>query len=223
MRNLILALIFAIPVTATAAPLTNQDVITLVRGGLGETTVLQAIDTSDPAFDTSATGLVQLKNGGVSDTIIQRILARASAKPAPAPVAAAAAAAGPGSAPAPTSKPAVMQVAAAPTCPDCGTVQSVREVEKAGQASGGGAVAGGVVGALLGRQVAPDHRRAGTVLGAVGGAVAGHQIEKHAKSGNVWEVTVRFADGTRTFTQETSPGVVAGDRVRVVNGALVRQ
>jgi outer membrane lipoprotein SlyB len=116
-----------------------------------------------------------------------------------------------------------MQVAAAPQCPDCGTVTSVREVEKAGQATGVGAVAGGVLGGVLGRQIANNNRNTGTVIGAAGGALLGHQIEKNTKSGHVWEITVRFPDGIRTYTQETSPGVVAGDRVRIVNGALVRQ
>ena len=215
MRKFILALLLAVPLASLAAPLTNQDVITLVKGGLGEATILQAIDTSEPAFDTSATGLVQLKNGGVSDTVIQRILARASAKPVATPTAAAAAAAGPG------SKPAAVQTAAAPVCPDCGTVQSVREIDRPGQASGVGAVTGGLAGAVLGRQIGGD--RTGTVLGAVGGAVAGHHVEKHVKSGKLWEVSVRFSDGTRTFTQESQPGVAPGDRVRVVNGALVKQ
>lgn len=217
MRKLILAVALALPLAALAAPLTNQDVITLVKGGLGEATILQAIDTSEPAFDTSAMGLVQLKNGGVNDTIIQRILARASAKPVATPTAAAAAAAGPGTA----AKPAPVQTAAAPVCPDCGTVQSVREIDRPGQASGVGAVTGGLAGAVLGRQIGGD--RTGTVLGAVGGAVAGHQVEKHVKSGKLWEVTVRFSDGTRTYTQETQPGFGQGERVRVVNGALVRQ
>ncbi|MGQ0652569.1 MAG: glycine zipper 2TM domain-containing protein [Betaproteobacteria bacterium] len=215
MRKFILALLLAVPLASLAAPLTNQDVITLVKGGLAEATILQAIDTSEPAFDTSAMGLVQLKNGGVSDAVIQRILSRASAKPAAAPAAAAAAAAGPG------AQPAGVQVAAAPQCPDCGTVQSVREVDRPGQASGVGAVTGGLLGGVLGRQIGGD--RTGTVIGAVGGAVAGHQIEKHAKSGKLWEVSVRFSDGTRTYTQDTQPGVAPGDRVRVVNGALVRQ
>ena len=215
MHKLLLALFLALPLVSLAAPLTNQDVITLVKGGLGEATILQAIDTSEPAFDTSAAGLVALKNGGVSDTVIQRILSRASAKPAPAPVAAASAAAGPG------AQKASMQVAAAPACADCGTVQSVREIDRPGQASGVGAVSGGLLGGVLGRQIGGD--RTGTVIGAVGGAVAGHQIEKHAKSGKLWEVSVRFADGTRVFTQDTQPAVAQGDRVRVVNGAVVRQ
>ena len=218
MRRLIIALLLAAPLAALAAPLTNQDVITLIRGGLGEAVVLQAIDTSEPAFDTSAAGLLALKNGGASDAVIQRVLSRSQAvKPAATAASAPAAAAV-----APTAaKPAVVQTAAAPACADCGTVQSVREIEKSGQASGVGAVGGGVLGGVLGRQIGGD--RTGTVIGAIGGAVAGHQIEKHAKSAKVWEVTVRFADGTRTYSQDTQPALASGDRVRVVNGALVRQ
>ena len=217
MRRMILALLLlAAPLAALAAPLTNQDVITLVRGGLGEAVILQAIDTSEPAFDTSATGLIGLKNGGASDAIIQRVIARSQAAKPAATATSAATPAAPAAV-----KPAVVQTATAPACADCGTVQSVREVEKAGQASGVGAVGGGVLGGVLGRQIGGD--RTGTVIGAIGGAVAGHQIEKHAKSGRVWEVTVRFADGTRTYSQDTQPALASGDRVRVVNGTLVRQ
>jgi outer membrane lipoprotein SlyB len=212
MRNFIVAILLAAPLACLAAPLTNQDVITLVKGGLSEATVLQAIDTSEPAFDTTATGLVALKNGGVSDAIIQRILSRSQAAPQAAKPAAAPAAA--------AAKP-IPVAATTPACADCGTVQSVREIEKAGQASGVGAVGGGVLGGVLGRQIGGD--RTGTVIGAIGGAVAGHQIEKHAKSGKLWEISVRFNDGTRSFTQDTQPALASGDRVRVVNGALVRQ
>jgi outer membrane lipoprotein SlyB len=59
------------------------------------------------------------------------------------------------------------------------------------------------------------------VVGAAGGAVAGHMIEKKAREGKTFEIAVRFDDGSaRTFHQETHPSWKAGDRVRLVNGAL---
>lgn len=107
-------------------------------------------------------------------------------------------------------------------CRECGVVESVREVEKRGDASGAGAVAGGVAGAVIGRELGSRrHRGTGTVLGAVGGAVAGHQIEKHVRTERHWEVWVRFEDGAaRPVIQDMPPAWRTGDRVRLVNGVL---
>jgi hypothetical protein len=59
--------------------LTNEDVIKLTKAGLAEATVVQMIDTSTPAFDTSANGLIAMKTAGVSDTVIQHVLTKQSA------------------------------------------------------------------------------------------------------------------------------------------------
>ena len=203
MKNFLLALLLALPLAAAAAPMSNDDVIKMVKGGLSDATVIQAIEGAEPGFDTSPDGLVKLKQGGVSDAVIQRILSRKGAAPAAA----------------------AAQVAAATpagACPDCGTITGIREINKPGHATGLGAVAGGVLGGVLGRQVGgKDHRTAGTVVGAAGGAVAGHMIEKKAREGKTWEIGVRFDDGSsRVFTQETHPSWHAGSRVRLLNGAL---
>lgn len=107
-------------------------------------------------------------------------------------------------------------------CAECGVVESVREIEKAGEASGLGAVAGGVVGGVVGNQVGGGRGRdAMTVIGAVGGAVAGNQIEKKAKATKVYEVTIRFEDGSvRTVTEPNAPTWRQGDRVKVINGQI---
>lgn len=191
LRNHFLALaLFA--TAALAAPMGNDDVVRMVRGGLADATVIQAIDAAEPAFDTSPDALVKLKQSGVSEAVIQRMLARSAPAPAAAP------------------------------CKDCGVVEAVRQVDKPGTASGIGAVAGGVAGAAIGHGVSSDrHRTAGTVIGAVGGAVAGHQVEKYATSSKAWQIDVRFDDGTRrTFTQDIEPRWRTGDRVRLANGAL---
>ena len=65
--------------------MTNDDVIKLVRSGLSEETVLQAIQGAEPRFDTSTDGLVKLKQGGVSDRIIQQVMAKQSGEPMAAP------------------------------------------------------------------------------------------------------------------------------------------
>lgn len=112
---------------------------------------------------------------------------------------------------------------AAPFCPSCGVVQSIREVQTQPAASGVGAVAGGVVGALLGNQVGGGGgRTAMTVLGAGGGALVGNEIEKQTKRGYTYEVRVRLDDGEiRVLHQHERPPFFAGDRVRIVDGAAV--
>lgn len=194
--SLLLALPLAVavaPPAANAAPLTNEDVIKMVQGGLGEATVLQAIEGAEPGFDTSPDGLVRLKQGGVSDAVIQKILGRKS---------------GP-------------RAAAAPACNECGTVTGIREIEKPRKV-GAGTAAGAAIGGLLGYAVGGrGNRTAGTVVGAAGGAVAGNVIENRAAEGKTYEIGVRFDDGSsRAFTQESHPGWSQGSRVKLVNGAL---
>ena len=196
MKTILLAVLLALSLASHAAPMTNDDVIKMVQGGLGEAIVLQAIDGAEPAFDTSPDGLVKLKQGGVGDAVIQRILGGRNI--------------------------AAPRSAAPPACVDCGTVTGVREIRKAGQGTGLGAVAGGVLGGVLGRSIGgSNNRTAGTVVGAAGGAVAGHMIEKNAREGHSFEIGVRFDDGhSRVFTQETHPSLQQGSRIRLVNGAL---
>jgi hypothetical protein len=76
-----------------AKPLSNDDVVAMVKGGLGESTVISAIQSQDTGFDISATGLLQLKKSGISPKIMDAMLAAANkhkaaieaaaAKPAP--------------------------------------------------------------------------------------------------------------------------------------------
>ncbi len=120
-----------------------------------------------------------------------------------------------------------LQVAAAPSqaktaCKECGVVESIVEREKAGDASGVGAVGGGVLGGVVGHQIGGGRGRdIATVVGAVGGAVAGHQIEKSMKKTTTYEITVRFEDGsTRVFSEATQPTLRERDRVKLVNGEL---
>lgn len=105
-------------------------------------------------------------------------------------------------------------------CQHCGVVESVRSVQKKGDAQGVGAVAGGVLGAVLGNQVGGGNgRTAMTVLGAVGGGMAGHEVEKRVRSETVYEVRVRMDNGTtRTITQHSAPA--QGSRVTVDNNGV---
>jgi len=117
------------------------------------------------------------------------------------------------------SQPQVVQTPApvAQVCTDCGVIESIHEVKKAGDAKGIGAVAGGVGGAVIGKQFGNGRgSTALAVLGAVGGAVAGHMVEKQVRSTKAYEVTVRMQDGsTRTVSQDSQPGWRPGEKVRV--------
>lgn len=107
-------------------------------------------------------------------------------------------------------------------CDECGVVETVREVETKGQGSGLGAVGGGVVGGLLGHQVGGGRGQdVMTVVGVVGGAMAGNEVEKRSKSTRSYAITIRMDDGSiRTINEANAPQWRAGDKVKVVNGAI---
>lgn len=113
---------------------------------------------------------------------------------------------------------------AARVCNECGVIDSINVVDKKGDGSGLGAVGGAVVGGLLGNQVGGGRgKTAATVVGVVGGALAGNEVEKRVKSVNEYQVTVRMNDGTsRNFTFDTAPGYVVGEKIKVIDGRIVR-
>lgn len=94
----------------------------------------------------------------------------------------------------------------APVCATCGRVESVQPVTRSAPATGVGAVAAGV-------------------LGAVGGGYVGHQVEQRARTTTVYQMRVRMDDGSlRTFTRaqpvaEGTPVRVEGKSFRVDQGA----
>ena len=98
---------------------------------------------------------------------------------------------------------------AASICSTCGRVESVQAIEQAAPATGVGAVAGGVLGAVVGNQIGKGNgRTAATVLGAVGGGYAGHEIEKRTRTQTTYQVRVRLEDGSsRVFTRSQPPAV----------------
>ncbi len=108
-------------------------------------------------------------------------------------------------------------------CPQCGVIESIQAVEVKGQGSGVGAVAGGVAGAVVGSQFGRGNGRTALgVLGAAGGAYAGHEIEKNLKRSTRWRVAVRMEDGTaKTLNKAVQPAFAVGDKVKVINGALM--
>ena len=107
-------------------------------------------------------------------------------------------------------------------CRECAVIEEVREVEKAGTASGAGAVGGAVVGGVLGHQMGGGRGKdVATVLGVLGGGLAGNAIEKNAKKTVEYQIVVRYEDGTKgLFTQATPPTWRSGDKVKVINGVI---
>jgi outer membrane lipoprotein SlyB len=114
---------------------------------------------------------------------------------------------------------------AAANCVDCGKVVSVKVVEKAGESTPLGLIAGGVAGAVLGHQVGGGRGKdVATVAGAAGGAYAGHKIEENVRSTRSWVVAVHFEDGTdREYSFAADPGYAADDAVKVSGSSITRR
>ena len=136
-------------------------------------------------------------------------------RPAPAPSYA-------GNSPAQSTMPAPAPVVAQ-VCATCGSVESVTAVQRTTKPDGPGmgAVAGGVVGAVLGNQVGRGNGRiAATVIGAVGGGLAGNAIERNVRKETVYQVGVRMDDGSRRTIEVAQPPSV-GSKV-TVDGSTIR-
>jgi hypothetical protein len=73
---LLAVLVLVMPVAALA--LSNKDVIKMHKAGFSEETILASIQKEQPDFDTSADGLIDLKEAGISEKIIQKIIAAQS-------------------------------------------------------------------------------------------------------------------------------------------------
>lgn len=112
----------------------------------------------------------------------------------------------------------------AAVCYNCGTVTSVRAVREQGQAGLIGPIAGGALGGLAGSQIGSGSGKTiATIAGAAGGAMVGTEVERRQKATTSYVVGVRLNDGTtQTFNFNSAPGYQEGDRVRVVDGRLVR-
>src|ERR1700690_914665 len=84
MRLLKVLSVVVLAVTVLAAqqknPLTNADVIKMVKAGMAETTIAAAIAAHDPQFDLSSAGLQALNQAGVSSKVIRAMLAAEAKK-----------------------------------------------------------------------------------------------------------------------------------------------
>ena len=108
----------------------------------------------------------------------------------------------------------------AAACQSCGVVQAVNAYQEQGQSSGVGIVAGGVLGGVLGHQIGSGRGNTVATVAGVGlGAVAGNQVEKNVNTKTRWAVSIRMDNGTlRTFNYGSAPTVVAGNRVKLIDG-----
>jgi outer membrane lipoprotein SlyB len=114
------------------------------------------------------------------------------------------------------------------TCYDCGTVTRI-DVNGTGGSNvpnATGAVLGGIVGAVAGREIAKNNTdstgrtNTATAAGAVAGAVVGNAIQNHAQANNGgYTIYVRMNNGTtQTVTQADLGSIREGSYVRVYNG-----
>ncbi|MHB1942524.1 MAG: glycine zipper 2TM domain-containing protein [Acidiferrobacteraceae bacterium] len=118
------------------------------------------------------------------------------------------------------TRPARIPSAAIP-CGHCGIVQSVRRIRVTARPSGGGAILGGIAGAVLGHQLGRGGGRdLATVAGAAGGALFGNHIEETENAHYLYEVTVLRNSGGVTVLRQTTY-IAPGRQVRIEGGRAV--
>jgi hypothetical protein len=79
MRQLVALALLALASLALVAqeshgPMTNADVLSLTKSGLGEQTIILAIGQGPTNFDTSPPTLIELKKAGVTDRVLNAML-----------------------------------------------------------------------------------------------------------------------------------------------------
>lgn len=113
-------------------------------------------------------------------------------------------------------------------CHDCGTVTRIEMIQGSSNVPAAtGAVVGGIVGAVAGREIAKHNtdstgrRNTATVAGAAAGAVVGNAIQNRAGNSGSYNVYVRMDNGRETVvTQNDVGGIRQGGYVRVYNGRV---
>ena len=90
-RLLQLMLLAFCPVLLAQQTMNNDAVLKLVKAGLSDDLIITTINSAPGTYDTSADGLIALKQGGASDKVISAIVTKSSgATSGPPPVAASA-------------------------------------------------------------------------------------------------------------------------------------
>jgi hypothetical protein len=80
LASLLIAFSMNLSAQQQSKALTNDDVVSMISGGLDESLIVGAIQANDENFDVSAIGLLALKKAGVGDKIIQAMLAAEAKK-----------------------------------------------------------------------------------------------------------------------------------------------
>jgi outer membrane lipoprotein SlyB len=168
------------------------------------------------------TGVLPLSRGSSEPVIapeVQKPIEHAVAMPAPA---------------APVAKPKPRLVArheapkAAPLPAQLpgvgGVIESVQEIEQKGENPIAGPIIGGIAGAVLGHQFGEGRgKTVATAAGAGAGILGGKVIEQKMRATKHWETTLRLDDGsTKTISSESQPAWHAGERVRLVDGQILK-
>jgi hypothetical protein len=75
--------IFLVPsvLAQTRKPLTNTDIVDMTKQGFDASLIVKAIQTSETDFDVSAKALVDLKDAGVNQSVMEAMLSAQASKP----------------------------------------------------------------------------------------------------------------------------------------------
>lgn len=76
----VLCLCAATALAQAAKPLTNDDIVQMVKANFSEETIVKAVEANGGNFDTSVPGLLALKQAGVSEKVINAVLVVSKAK-----------------------------------------------------------------------------------------------------------------------------------------------
>lgn len=121
--------------------------------------------------------------------------------------------------------PRVESLGAVPAaCALCGTIESVRVIEIYEEpTAAGGAIEPGSGEAAVGGPGGAIANGAASVLDALSNTMRGNEPENNVRKRHVYRVTLRMDDGSfRAISLPGPPAFSVGDKVRVVEGRLVR-
>lgn len=106
------------------------------------------------------------------------------------------------------------------TCALCGTIESIRTIEVPDQVS---APVGAADFGNPSEAGAASANTAASVLDTLSGVVTGNAAEKNVRKRLVYRITLRMDDGSfRAISLSSPPSFTVGEKVRVVEGRLVR-
>jgi outer membrane lipoprotein SlyB len=111
------------------------------------------------------------------------------------------------------------QAARAATCSLCGTIESVKTIEVYEEPT----PLGGSIDARSGDTAGGGPGGASSVLDTLTGAMRGTDADRNVRKRVVYRVTLRMDDGSfRAISLPSPPTFAVGDKVKVVEGRLVR-